>query len=63
MDRGFSEEECQSEGLFLLLAGSESTANTLRSIPVHTMSSLSAYKRLTSEVEEAMRTGEMSCPI
>ncbi|KAA8620586.1 CypX Cytochrome P450 [Pyrenophora tritici-repentis] len=61
--RGFTEEECQSEGLFLLLAGSESTANALRSILVHTMSSPVAYNRLIAEIEDAVRTEKVSYPI
>ena len=63
MSRGFTEEECQSEGLFLLLAGSESTANALRSILVHAISSPAAYNRLAAEIQDAVRTEKVSYPI
>lgn len=63
MSRGFTEEECQSEGLFLLLAGSESTANALRSIFVHTISSPAVYNRLVAEIKDAVHTEKVSWPI
>ena len=63
MAKGFTEEECQSEGLFLLLAGSESTANAMRSILVHTMSSPTVYNRLVAEIQNAVRAENVSYPI
>lgn len=63
MARGFTEEECQSEGLFLLLAGSESTANAMRSILIHTISSPAVYNRLVAEIQDAVRTEKVSYPI
>ncbi|KAI4621623.1 hypothetical protein J4E80_003993 [Alternaria sp. BMP 0032] len=63
MARGFTEEECQSEGLFLLLAGSESTANAIRSILIHTISSPAVYSRLSAEIQDAVRTEKVSYPI
>ncbi|CAN9307344.1 unnamed protein product [Alternaria sp. RS040] len=63
MAKGFTEEECQSEGLFLLLAGSESTANAMRSILVHTMSSPAVYNRLVTEIQNAVRAENVSYPV
>ncbi|CAN9289076.1 unnamed protein product [Alternaria alternata] len=63
MAKGFTEEECQSEGLFLLLAGSESTANAMRSILVHTISSPTVYNRLVAEIQNAVRAENVSYPI
>lgn len=63
MAHGFTEEECQSEGLFLLLAGSESTANAMRSVLVHTITSPAVYNRLGAEIHAAVQSHKVSYPI
>lgn len=61
--RGFTQEECQSEGLLLLLAGSESTSNALRCTIVHIISSPAVYNRLVAEIEDAVRSAKVAYPI
>ncbi|KAF7194939.1 Cytochrome P450 monooxygenase [Pseudocercospora fuligena] len=63
LNRNFSEEECESEGLLILLAGVESTACALRTIWTHVITSPRVYSGLKSEIDDATRNARVSTPI
>ena len=60
-----SQEECEAESLFTLIAGSDSTASTIRSILVHTISCPRVYSRLKQEIKDKLdsKDNDIPCPI
>ncbi|KAF3762478.1 cytochrome P450 monooxygenase [Cryphonectria parasitica EP155] len=63
MKHGLNQTECETEGLFMIFAGTESTASAIRSALVHTMTSPVAYQTLKEEIHTAVREGKVSSPI
>ncbi|OHW97442.1 pisatin demethylase [Colletotrichum incanum] len=60
---GLNQVECETEGLFMIIAGTESTASAIRSALVHTMTSPLVYQKLKAEIHTAIREGKVSSPI
>jgi cytochrome P450 len=60
MRRGMSQEECEAEGLLLVISGTESTASAIRSVLVHTITSPFVYNRLKAEIHEAVAHNKVS---
>lgn len=60
---GLNQTECETEGLFMIIAGTESTASAIRSALIHTMTSPLVYRRLKDEIQAAVREGRVSSPI
>ncbi|TLD31295.1 hypothetical protein PspLS_01879 [Pyricularia sp. CBS 133598] len=60
---GLNQTECEVEGLFMVVAGTESTASAIRSVLVHTMSTPAVYAQLKAEIATAVRSGAASSPI
>ncbi|KAI2832772.1 hypothetical protein CBS12448_6822 [Aspergillus niger] len=60
---GLTQEECEAEGLFTIIAGTESTAGTIRSILIHILSSPVVYSKLKNEIHDAVQKGPISSPI
>ncbi|PNP61552.1 hypothetical protein FNYG_13702 [Fusarium nygamai] len=60
---GLRLEECQSESLFMFLAGSETTASVIRVILLYIVASPHIYQRLKQEMTEAISEGRASSPI
>lgn len=60
---GLNQQECEVEGLFMIIAGGESTASAIRSILVHTMTTPRVYCKLKAEIKEALDEGKVSSPI
>ncbi|KAJ4386000.1 Cytochrome P450 monooxygenase aba1 [Gnomoniopsis smithogilvyi] len=58
--KGLTQEECESEGLFLIVGGTESTASALRSILIHTMTCPQVYKSLKGEIFQAINGGRLT---
>jgi cytochrome P450 len=58
--KGLTQEECESEGLFLIVGGTESTASAIRSILIHTMTSPRVYQQLKAEILSAVSDGRLS---
>lgn len=58
--KGLTQEECESEGLFLIVGGTESTASAIRSILVHTMTSPHVYQMLKAEIYSAVSDGRLT---
>ncbi|KAI1862759.1 uncharacterized protein JN550_009906 [Neoarthrinium moseri] len=63
IQHGLSQKECEVEGLFMIVAGTESTASTIRAILVHTMTSPRVYARLKGEIQAAVKEGRAANPI
>lgn len=51
------------EGLFMIVAGAESTASAIRSILIHTMTTPRVYVKLKAEIKAALDGGMVSSPI
>ncbi|POS72633.1 CMGC protein kinase [Diaporthe helianthi] len=49
-----NQQECETEGLFMIIAGGESTASAIRSILVHTTTTPRVYFKLKAEIMAAM---------
>ncbi|GKT90344.1 pisatin demethylase [Colletotrichum tofieldiae] len=60
---GLDQVECETEGLFMIIAGTESTASAIRSALVHAMTSPLVYQKLKDEIHTAVREGKVSSPI
>lgn len=57
---GLNQIECETEGLFMIIAGTESTAAAIRSAIIHTISSPRVYSKLKQEITTAVREGQVS---
>ncbi|GAP87973.1 putative pisatin demethylase [Rosellinia necatrix] len=60
---GLSETDCQTEALFMFVAGSETTASVLGITLFYLMASPVAYQRLKNEMKAAIEEGKVSTPI
>ncbi|KAF4339672.1 pisatin demethylase [Fusarium beomiforme] len=61
--QGLSMEECQSESLFMFMAGSETTATVIRVILLYLVASPRIYQRLRQEIKDAISDGRASNPV
>ncbi|KAH7122021.1 pisatin demethylase [Dactylonectria estremocensis] len=61
--RGMTQEECEVEGLFMIIAGIESTASAIRAVLLHIITSPRVYARLKLEIRNAVSEGKLSNPI
>ncbi|KAI1497270.1 pisatin demethylase [Biscogniauxia marginata] len=61
--RGLSRTECEVEGLFMIIAGSDTTAGTLRNTLLHIITCPQVYQRLKEEISHAVAEGRVSSPI
>lgn len=52
--KGLTQIECEAEGLFMVMAGTESTASAIRAILVHTMTCPRVYAALKAEIAAAV---------
>ncbi|KAK8029626.1 hypothetical protein PG993_010917 [Apiospora rasikravindrae] len=63
MNHGLDQTECEVEGLFMVISGTESTASAIRCIMTYAMATPSVYVKLKAEIQEAVRDGKVSSPI
>lgn len=63
MKHGLNQVECETEGLFMIVAGTETTASVIRSALMHTMTCPPVYQKLKDEINTAVREGKISRPI
>ncbi|THZ19738.1 hypothetical protein D6C89_07579, partial [Aureobasidium pullulans] len=63
MKHGLNQTECETKGLFMIIAGTESTASTIRLALVHTITTPRVYKALKQEITKAMANSTVSSPI
>ncbi|EME40284.1 hypothetical protein DOTSEDRAFT_91489 [Dothistroma septosporum NZE10] len=60
---GLNQIECETEGLFMIIAGTESTAAAIRSAIIHTITTPRVYQKLKQEIASAVHEGKVSTPI
>lgn len=57
---GLTPEQCENEALFMIVAGSETTASVIRVTVLHIMSAPRVYNRLKQEIKEALKDGRVT---
>ncbi|PKS11145.1 hypothetical protein jhhlp_002906 [Lomentospora prolificans] len=60
---GVEQRDCQSEILFQIIAGSDTTATAIRGTLLNLMTAPHASQRLQREIDEAMTNGDLSSPV
>ncbi len=60
---GLTQEECESESMLQILAGSDSTATTLRTTFLCILTHPHVYMRLLAEIRSATDAGNISFPV
>ncbi|KAI9148340.1 Cytochrome P450 monooxygenase aba1 [Paramyrothecium foliicola] len=60
---GLDQKECEVEGLFMIVAGTESTASAIRCALVHAMTCPRVYNAIKEEIQKAVQHGQVSEPI
>ncbi|KAI3545263.1 cytochrome P450 [Colletotrichum abscissum] len=60
---GVSQSECETEVLFQIIAGSDTTATAIRTTFLHLITSPRAYHTLKTEISTAITQGRISSPI
>ncbi|KAK3695739.1 cytochrome P450 monooxygenase [Podospora appendiculata] len=63
MRHGLSQPECETEVLFQLVAGSDTTATALRTTLLHIITSPRVCSALQAEIDQGIRDGRISSPI
>jgi cytochrome P450 len=59
---GYSQEQCEAECIFMVFAGSDTTASVMRTTMLYLMSTPHVYQKFKSEIVAAVRAG-VSTPI
>lgn len=60
---GLTQTECESETILLILAGSDSTATTLRTTFLYILTTPYVYANLLAEIKSAIEAGKVSHPV
>jgi cytochrome P450 len=60
---GLTEEEAAGEALLQVIAGSDTSATTIRTVMLSLQSNPVAYRKLQSEIDAAIEAGKVSSPI
>lgn len=60
---GVTQDQAELEGLFLIIAGSDTTASTLRITLLHIMTCPRVYNKLKQEIRDAVIDGKVASPI
>ncbi|KAK9781977.1 putative Pisatin demethylase 7 [Seiridium cardinale] len=60
---GLTQQACESESLFMFVAGSDTTAAAIRITMLHVLSNPGVYHSLKAEVKRAIQEGKVSTPI
>ncbi|KAL2157261.1 hypothetical protein VTH06DRAFT_6301 [Thermothelomyces fergusii] len=60
---GLSEEETSAETLLQIVAGSDTSATTIRCVMLHLLTNPRAYQKLQAEIDEAIATARISSPV
>lgn len=56
---GLTQQECESESLFMFIAGSDTIAVVMRHTMLHILSSPAIYHKLKTEVKTAVKEGKV----
>ncbi|KAK4464567.1 putative cytochrome P450 E-class, group IV [Cladorrhinum samala] len=60
---GLTQRQCQTEALFQIIAGSDTTATSIRATLLYIMTTPRVYGALRREIDEGIRAGRISSPI
>merc|ERR1712000_84614 len=60
---GLTQEEASSESLLNVVAGSDTTATTIRLTMLHLLSNPTAYRKLQAEIDQGIDDGRISTPV
>lgn len=60
---GLTEEEASGEALLQVVAGSDTSASTIRIVMLSLLTNPAAYRRLQAEIDEGVASGNISSPI
>jgi len=60
---GLTQEEAAGEALLQVIAGSDTSATTIRTVMLSLQSNPDAYRKLQAEIDSAIATGRISSPI
>jgi cytochrome P450 len=60
---GLSEEEVAGEALLQIVAGSDTSAGTIRAVMLNVLTTPHIYKRLQDEIDAYVRAGAISSPV
>jgi cytochrome P450 len=63
MGRGLTQLEAESESLLQILAGSDSTATSIRMTFAYLLTNPTCYAKLQEEIDEAIQAGNISFPV
>ncbi|KAF2467480.1 cytochrome P450 [Lindgomyces ingoldianus] len=60
---GLSQEEASGEALLQVVAGSDTSASTIRAVMLNILTNPAVYRRLQTEIDSGIATGNISLPI
>lgn len=60
---GLNQEEASGEALLQVIAGSDTSASTIRAVMLHLLANPVAYRKLQQEIDTFISSGEISSPI
>lgn len=60
---GLTQEEASGEALLQVVAGSDTSAGTIRSMMLNLLTNPTSYSKLRAEIEHGIATGKISSPI
>ncbi|KXX80303.1 Pisatin demethylase [Madurella mycetomatis] len=63
MRHGLTKHECETEALFQIIAGSDTTATAIRATLLYLMTTPLVYRALQAEIDQGIRSGKISKPI
>ncbi|KAH6855442.1 cytochrome P450 [Chaetomium sp. MPI-CAGE-AT-0009] len=63
MRHGLSQRKCETEALIQIIAGSDTTATTIRVVMLYLMTTPRAYQALQAEIDAGIRAGRVSSPV
>ncbi|KAK8877454.1 hypothetical protein PGQ11_002400 [Apiospora arundinis] len=63
INHGLTQAECESEALFMFVAGSDTSASAIRITMLYIMSCPRVYQKLKAEIRAAIREGRVSSPV
>ncbi|KAI3328553.1 pisatin demethylase [Ustulina deusta] len=60
---GLTQDQAETEGLFLIIAGTDTTASTIRITMLHIMTCARVYNKLKQEIHDAVINNKVASPI
>ncbi|KAF2734130.1 cytochrome P450 [Polyplosphaeria fusca] len=60
---GLNQDEASGEALLQVVAGSDTSASTIRAVMLNVLANPPVYRRLQTEIEHAIKSGKISSPV